>query len=295
MDTKRRGIAATRKSAPSTLLGPVLPAAPTFTSPSPRTSTCLASFPFASPLTCRSRTIHRSQWTAGDLTGRFPIPSTLGHEYLLILLNHNYIHYVPMTSRAFSSYVSAFRSACVFFSSHSLPITQLILDNETSADLTVFFRQQFPPFSFQHVPPQNHRTNPVERAIRTAKNHFIVVLASAHVTFPPARWHLLLPITELTLYHMRGFSLDPTISAWHGLKGLPLDFSASPIHPPGQLVVVHDSPTKRKSWAHSSRQKSVLPWSLPIPLSLSFRLCPCHSRHSRLRHPGPLPRPPVPI
>jgi hypothetical protein len=133
--------------------------------------------------------------------------------------------------------VSAFRSDCDFFSSHSLPITQLILDNETSDDLSAFFRQQFPPISFQPVPPQNHRTNSVERSIRTTKSHFISVLASAHATFPPARWHLLLSITKLNLNHMRGFSLDPTISAWHGLKGLPLDFSAFPIHSPGQLVV----------------------------------------------------------
>jgi hypothetical protein len=49
---------------------------------------------------------------------------------------------------------------------------------------------------------------------------------------------------------MRHSALDPSLSAWHGLHGSPVDFSAHPIHPPGQLVVVHDSPLKRQSWAH---------------------------------------------
>jgi hypothetical protein len=88
-----------------------------------------------------------------------------------------------------------------------------VLDNETSADLTAFFRQHSPLF----LSPLNH---------------------------------------------MRGFSLYPTTSAWHGLHGLPLDFSVSPIQPPGQLVVVHNSPIKRTSWAHHGKRDFYLGPSL---------------------------------
>ena len=86
------------------------------------------------------------------------------------------------------------------------------------------------------------RTNKAKRAMRTAKNHFTAVLSAAHISFPPDCWHLLLPITDLTLNHLRRFSLSPVMSAWQGLQSRVLDFAAHPIHPRGQLVIVDDSP-----------------------------------------------------
>jgi hypothetical protein len=76
-----------------------------------------------------------------------------------------------------------------------------------------------------------------------------VVLSSTHITFPPDRWPKLLPMAELTLNHLPKWHPKPSLSAWHGLRGFPHDFAAKPIHPPGQLVVIHDSPLKRASWA----------------------------------------------
>jgi hypothetical protein len=98
-------------------------------------------------------TVFRDQWTAADLTGRFPVPSYKGHEYILIFAHHGYIHYVPMKSRTSSSYVHAFRSAFTFFASFSHPVTFLVLDNETSSNLTALLRSQKPTVRFQHVPP----------------------------------------------------------------------------------------------------------------------------------------------
>jgi hypothetical protein len=154
-----------------------------------------------------------------------------------------------MKSRTSSSYVHAFRSAFTFFASFSHPVTFLVLDNETSSELTTLFRSQKPSVRFQHVPPNNHRSNKAERAIQTTKNHFIAVLSSTHITFPPDRWPKLLPLAELTLNHLRKWHPNPSLSAWHGLRGSPHDFAAQPIHPPDQLVVIHDAPLKRASWA----------------------------------------------
>jgi hypothetical protein len=53
-----------------------------------------------------------------------------------------------MSSRTSSAYISAFRSACRFFASLSHPLTHLILDNETSEDLSNFFRQSSPPIQY---------------------------------------------------------------------------------------------------------------------------------------------------
>jgi hypothetical protein len=53
---------------------------------------------------------------------------------------------------------------------------------------------------------------------------------------------------------MRSFAPDQSISAWHGIQVQPLDFAAHPIHPAGQLVVAHDPPQQRASWAkHGTR------------------------------------------
>jgi hypothetical protein len=143
-----------------------------------------------------------------------------------------------LISRTSSSYVSAFRSACRLFGSLSEPLTHLILDNETSQDLSNFFLQSSPRIQYQRVPPVNHRANPAERGVRTYKNHLIATLASTHINFPPDRWDLLLSHAELTLNHFRSFSLDPSISAWHGLHRAIHDFSSHPIHPPGSSSTI---------------------------------------------------------
>jgi hypothetical protein len=157
-----------------------------------------------------------------------------------------------MKSRSAPAYVSAYIKIISFFKSKSFPISHLILDNETSTSLTAYFKSEC--ISFQYVAPNDHRTNPAEQAIRTAKNHFISILSSAHISFPPNRWSSLLPMATLTLNHFRHFALDKSISAWHGIYGQPLDFAVHPIHPPGQLVVAHDHPHVRASWArHGTR------------------------------------------
>ncbi len=73
-----------------------------------------------------------------------------------------------------------------FFKSTSFSVTHLILDNESSTSLTTYLQSVLQDFQF--VPPNQHRTNPAERSIRTAKNHFSAVLSAAHISFPPNRW-----------------------------------------------------------------------------------------------------------
>jgi hypothetical protein len=130
-------------------------------------------------------------------------------------------------------------------------------------------------------PPNNHRTLPAERAIRTAKNHILSVLAACHVSFPSNRWPDLLPHIELTLNHVRSFKPNPSLSAWHGLHHTPFDFVSHPIYPPGQLVVAHDAPLNRALWAkHGTRGFYLSPavhhyrcHNVFLPLSNSYRVC----------------------
>ena len=63
------------------------------------------------------------------------------------------------------------------------------------------------------MPPDLHRRNAAERAIRTFKAHFLAILAGVAIDFPRHLWDLLLPQTELTLNLLRQSTANPQISA----------------------------------------------------------------------------------
>ncbi len=136
LDTLRKGIALSRKTVSSSCLGPVAPPA-VLPRLSPRLADIQSSFLSSSS---RASTIHRSEWSAADLTSRFPIPSHLGFEYILLFVHFNYIHFVPLKSRTTASYVTAYCLASQFFSSLSHPLTHIQIDNEISSELTAFFK-----------------------------------------------------------------------------------------------------------------------------------------------------------
>ncbi len=66
-----------------------------------------------------------------------------------------------------------------------------------------------------------------KRAVRTGKNHIILILSSPHPDFPDDLWNRLLPYAEITLKIMRPWRPDPSLSAWSGLHRLTYDFSAT--------------------------------------------------------------------
>ena len=201
-----------------------------------------------------TRTVPRSEWAATDLTGRFPIKSRSGSEYILLTTYKGYTHLTPQPNKSAEACVTSFQSIFRFYNSHGHVISHLISDNETSATTRAFFSSPNISCSVQHVSPNNHRANPAERHIRTAKNHIISTLASVHITFPLDLWDRLIPFIELTLNHLQPSHSDPSISAYHGLYGKPCDFLAHPIHPAGQLCYTHVAPLVRKSWdKHSLR------------------------------------------
>ena len=101
-----------------------------------------------------ARLSHRSQWFAADLTGKYPVPSRLGHQYILISCYMGYISYTPQISRSAVSYRESFKSLCAFFSQRSQPITHIIMDNETSDLLEEFFTDK--DITVEYVPPGDH-------------------------------------------------------------------------------------------------------------------------------------------
>jgi hypothetical protein len=211
------------------------------------------------------------------VSDRLPtIPFHLGYECILLFIHFNYIHFFSLKSRTAASYVTAYRSASKFFLSLSHPLTHIQINNEISSELTAFFQASQPRIHFQCVPPNNHRANKAERSIRTGKNHFLSVLSSAHITFPPDRWCDLLPATELILNTMRHSALDPSLSAWHGLHGSPVDFSAQQ-HPAPRPTRGRPRLAPKAHVVGAPRCPGLLYIIIAVTLSLSRALVPLAS------------------
>jgi hypothetical protein len=194
---------------PPGLQFPLLPPLPTVPSP--------AQFPA------------RSEWAATDLTGRFPVKSEDGNEYILVTTYKGYTHLTPQPNKTAQAYVTSFQFIFRFFRMHGHVITNLISDNETSLTARNFFSSPNINCDVQYVSPNNHRANPAERCIRTVYPN----RASVHITFPLDLWCRLLPLIELTLNHLQPSHFDSSMSAYHGLIGKPCDFRDHPIFPAG--------------------------------------------------------------
>eukprot|EP01034_Spumella_vulgaris_P021900 gene21900-27977_t len=201
----------------------------------------------ASELGLFVRVVNLSSANHSDGTSQFPIQSRRGNNYVLVSVFNGYIHSEAMASRKGPDYVKAFRATLDWLAALGHSPTIQRLDNETSGVLERFFQERH--ITVQFVPPNNHRANKAERAIRTFKNHFISVLGTVHESFPLDLWDELLPQVDLCLNILRPFGPRPEISAYEGIHGSQYDFSAHPIAPCGTHVLIHETPEQRASWA----------------------------------------------
>ena len=120
-----------------------------------------------------------------------------------------------------------------------------MMDNECSNALKQFLTDER--VAFQLTPQGIHRRNTAERAIRTAKNHFIAGLCTVNPKFPLYLWDKLLPQAELTMNMLRGSRMNPKLSAWDQVGGV-YAYNSTSIGPPGTRVLVHEKPNHRGTW-----------------------------------------------
>jgi hypothetical protein len=104
-----------------------------------------------------------------DLTGRFPHVSARGVEYMMCCRcsDSNYIHVEPLRSRNSKEITSAFERTIKFFVDRGVHHRAARMDNEVSN----FFKETVRSMGIrlELVPPDNHRTNPVERDIEHSR------------------------------------------------------------------------------------------------------------------------------
>ena len=186
--------------------------------------------------------------TYSDLTGRFPVQSNRGANYILVVYEYdsNAILVRPLCNRTAPETKSVFQNVIHYLTVWGLRPRLHTLDNEASTILRDYLRSE--DVEYQLVPPHIHRRNASECAIRTFKNHFIAGLASTDPNFPLSNWCRLLPQAELTLILLRASRLNPKLSAYAQLEGT-FDFTRTPLAPPGTRVIIHEKPTIRQTWA----------------------------------------------
>ena len=124
----------------------------------------------------------------GDLTGAFPCTSSRGHKYLYVMYDHdsNGILVAPLKNRNSATIVTAWKSLFNRLTKHGHTTKMFVLDNEFSSQLKDTLTKAR--LNFQLVPPHVHRRNAAERAIKTLKNHFLSVLATADKEYPITEW-----------------------------------------------------------------------------------------------------------
>jgi len=186
--------------------------------------------------------------TYTDLTGRFPHQSSRGNNYVFVAYNYdgNAILVEPMQNREADTIISCWKKCHDRLINNGVVTTHYILDNECSAAFKTALKNE--QVTFELVPPNQHRRNSAERAIRTFKNHFLSGIATCDPAYPLREWDRLLPQAELTLNLLRNSRLNPKLSAWAYLFGN-FDFNKCPLLPPGTKIILHAKPGKRASWA----------------------------------------------
>jgi hypothetical protein len=184
-----------------------------------------------------------------DQTGRFPVTSSRGNNYIVIfyVVDANYIKSYPIKSRHRTELIKAYDDVYSFLRTRGYRPQLHKLDNETSKDVESFIADNNA--SHQYTPPDMHRTNPAERAIRTWKNHFVAIRASTPSTYRLSNWCKDLEQTDITLNMMRPCTQNPKLSAHEAMEGM-FSFDATPMAPIGTECMVHVKPSRRQTWGY---------------------------------------------
>ena len=192
--------------------------------------------------------LHGNGEIATDQTGAFPMKSSSGNQYIMVLYAYdpNAILVAPLKNRTGGELLRVYKQLHERLTLRGFRPKLQRLDNEASNQMKKTMKLL--DVNFQLVPPHNHRRNAAERMIRTFKNHFVSILCSTDKNFPMSEWDQLLPQAELTLNLLRSSRINPRMSAWTQLEGT-FNFNATPLAPPGTPIIVHEKPSQRASWA----------------------------------------------
>ena len=153
----------------------------------------------------------------------------------------------PMCGATSESLIQAYNNIVLYFRNKNIFHTHIKIDHQTSEALETFLTSNFS-ISTSYVAIANHRTSHAERDIRTWQNHAIATFAGVDPDFPKKKWHLLLPLIEMTLQILRPCIVEKDTSSYDYVnKENKFNFSAHPFGPAGCKVLVFESAAARES------------------------------------------------
>ncbi|OEU11422.1 hypothetical protein FRACYDRAFT_245985 [Fragilariopsis cylindrus CCMP1102] len=187
--------------------------------------------------------------SSSDQTGAFPNRSSRGNRYIMVMEDSDLgaILAVAIKSRKKEQLLAGFIEMHDTLKKAGINPVLHRIDNEFSTELIDEIESRG--LKYQIAPRGNHRTIPAERAIQTVKNHSVSTLYGCDPTFPKSQWDRILPVSVLTLNMLRPSRINPAKSAYNELWGN-FDFNKTPLAPPGCLIVAHERPQDRKTWAN---------------------------------------------
>ena len=125
---------------------------------------------------------------ATDQTGRFPITSSIGSKYIMVMceIDGNAILAATMKNRTEGEIIKAYLSLIQQLKAAGIQPKKQILDNEASKEYKKTIRACG--MTYELVPPDMHRRNAAKKAIQTFKDHFVAILSGVDESFPMHLW-----------------------------------------------------------------------------------------------------------
>ena len=185
---------------------------------------------------------------ATDQTGRLPVTSQQGNQYIMVLYNYdsNVILAEAIKGRTDKKLIDGYEILYARIRKGGVEPVMQRLDNEASKALVHAIESK--KLKYQLASPYSHRMNPAERAVQSFKNHFISNLHGTDTTFPANQWDRIIPQCEMTLNMLQRSRINPNISAYNQMFEL-YDYNSHPLAPLGTKAFVHERPEQRASFA----------------------------------------------
>ena len=194
--------------------------------------------------------VYEVRFFFSDQTGQFPTRSQRGNKYIMVMveIDSTAILVEPINNRKDEELTRAYQKMMLRLRRAGIIPKKHIMDNEVSETLKTTTQDEYK-MQIELVPPDTHRRNSAEAAIRNFKAHFLSVLAGTAQDFPPSLWDRLLPQAKIKINLLHQSNVTPKVSAYTYLSR-PFDYNKMPLAQMGISVKVHKKTDKRGTWAY---------------------------------------------
>ena len=159
--------------------------------------------------------------------------SRLGYTHQLVFSHHNCVHVEWLKGADGATVANGYERGLKHYDHLPGATAEFMrIDNQTSPQLRELLQRRKrddKPITLQYCAVGIHRANKAEKIIQDYESMELSALAQADPQFPLAYWYECTEQILITMNSTRPYSLDPSISAYHGVYGHRYDFKAHPM------------------------------------------------------------------